>query len=291
VKRCDFMTQTDKPDRHPEQKISRRSFLAAGAFGLGGLLAGDALLREPQAVKVEETVLPLAKIPPGRELRLVHISDLHIRAFHDYYQKVAETVNALAPEIILITGDFLEKDRNLADVRRFLDLLRASKGIYAVQGNWEYWARLEGENMRRHLARAGVTLLIDQRLDLDLRKVPISVLGLDYPSSVDRLKTLQEQADPARVNLLLSHVPAFGHEELDPRIDLILCGHTHGGQVRIPFIPPFYLPRFSGSFVSGLYRVGPNDTPLYVTRGIGTSVFPVRFLCRPEITLLRLQTV
>jgi uncharacterized protein len=283
------MNQTEQQNSKIKGKISRRRFLAAGSLGLGGLLAGNALLREPQALKVEEITLPLAKIPPGRELRLVHISDLHIRTFHGYYQKVADTVNALAPEIILITGDFLEKDRNLSDVRRFLDLLRAAKGIYAVQGNWEYWARLEGENMRRHLARAGVTLLIDQRFDLDLRKVPFSVLGLDYPSPVDRLKQLQELADPSRVNLLLSHVPAFRHEELDGRIDLILCGHTHGGQVRVPFAPPLYLPRFSGSFVSGMYRVGPTDTPLYVTRGIGTSMFPVRFLCRPEITLLRLH--
>ncbi|MEJ2200971.1 MAG: hypothetical protein P8X63_08160, partial [Desulfuromonadaceae bacterium] len=82
---------------------------------------------------------------------------------------------------------------------------------------------------------------------------------------------------------------AFRHKELDSRIDLILCGHTHGGQVRIPFVPPFYLPRFSGDFVAGMYRVGPNATPLYVNRGVGTSIFPVRFMCRPEITLLRLH--
>lgn len=285
------MNQTEQPESANQGKMSRRRFLATGTLGLGGLLTTDALFREPQAFKVEEVALPLAKIPPGRELRLVHISDLHIRAFHSYYQRVARTVNDLAPEIILVTGDFLEKDRNLSDVRRFLELLHASMGIYAVQGNWEYWARLEGENMRRHLARSGVTLLIDQRLDLDLRNVPISVLGLDYPSTVDRLKKLQEEADPSRVNLLLSHVPAFNHEELDGRIDLILCGHTHGAQVRIPFVTPFYLPRFSGSFVSGMYRVGPTDTPLYVNRGIGTSIFPVRFMCRPEITLFRLQTV
>jgi predicted MPP superfamily phosphohydrolase len=97
------------------------------------------------------------------------------------------------------------------------------------------------------------------------------------------------RTDPARVNLLLSHVPAFDHQRLDGRTDLILCGHTHGGQVRLPFLPPLYLPRFSGRFVEGMFRVGPHATPLYVTRGIGTSLFPVRFLCPPEITLLRLQ--
>ncbi len=271
--------------------ISRRRFLVAGATGLGGILLGDALLREPRSFVVEETALKVAKIPPGRELRLVHLSDLHIRSFHGYHQRIADAVRALAPDMILLTGDYLEKERNLKEVRRFLKQLRAPRGVFGVQGNWEYWARLEGENLRRHFARVGTTLLIDQRRDLEIRGVPLSVLGLDYPSPADALKRLQKSADPARLNILLSHVPAFDHSALNDRIDLILCGHTHGGQIRIPFVLPFYLPRFSGHYVSGLYQVGQERTPLYVNRGIGTSVFPVRFLCRPEITLLRLQAV
>jgi predicted MPP superfamily phosphohydrolase len=282
------MTTTDETTEKSRTRLSRRRFLAAGTLGLGGLLAGNTLWWEPRALQVEELALPLAKIPPGRELRLAQISDLHIQSFNDYHRRVADAVNALNPEIILITGDFLEKDRNLADVRQFLKLLRAPRGIFAVQGNWEYWARLEGENLRRHFAGVGVTLLIDERFDLEVRDVPLSILGLDYPSPVDHLLKLQQQADPARINLLLSHVPAFRHQQLDGRVDLILCGHTHGGQVKIPFVDPFYLPRFSSPFVAGLYRVGPSDTPLYVNRGIGTSVLPVRFLCRPEITLLHL---
>lgn len=282
------------PDEKPETsapRLSRRRFLSLGAVGLGGLVAGDALFREPEHFQIEELLLPLAKIPPGRELRLVQISDPHIRAFYGYYRRIAEAVNALAPGVILITGDFLEKGRNLADVRQFLKLLQAPMGIFAVQGNWEYWARLEGENLRRQFAGVGVTLLIDERFDLELRNVPLSILGLDYPSPVDHLTALQNHADPARVNLLLSHVPAFEHRRLDSRIDLILCGHTHGGQVKIPFVTPFYLPRFSAPFVAGMYQVGPFHTPLYVNRGIGTSLFPVRFMCRPEITLLRLHAV
>ena len=70
--------------------------------------------------------------------------------------------------------------------------------------------------------------------------------------------------------------------------DLILCGHTHGGQVRLPLIKPFHLPRHSGQFISGLYRVGQKRVPLYVSRGIGTSILPVRFFCPPEISLIRL---
>lgn len=268
--------------------ISRRTFLVGGGALLGTGVLGDALVREPNDFEVREVVVPLAKMPPGREIRLVHLSDLHLRTFHNYYQRVAAAVDALTPDLILLTGDYLEENRNISEVRRFLKLLQARAGIFAVQGNWEYWARLEGETLRRHFARTHIELLINERRDLELQGLPLSILGLDYPSAADTLEKLQGEADPGRLNLLLSHVPAFSHERLDGRVDLILCGHTHGGQVRIPFVHPFYLPRFSGRFVEGMFQVGDTDTPLYVTRGIGTSVFPVRFLCRPEITFMRL---
>lgn len=281
---------------HPEDKaaagrkktLSRRHFLVGAGIGAGLAIFANGVLREPRAVRVEEIRLPLAKVPPGREIRIVHLSDLHMRAFSGYYRKVARMVMDLEPEVILLTGDYLEKERNLGGVRGFLENLRAPGGIFAVQGNWEYWARIEGENLRRHFARWGATLLIDERADNEVQGVPVSLFGLDYPSPADALQDLQRQADPGRLNLLLSHVPAFSHKYLNGRFDLLLAGHTHGGQVRLPFISPFYLPRFSGDYVAGLYHVGPSKTPLYVTRGVGTSMLPVRFLCPPEITLLRL---
>ncbi len=268
--------------------ISRRRFIIGASVGAGLAVLANGVVREPHAVRVEEIRIPLAKIPPGRDIRIVHLSDLHMRSFSGYFRKVARLVMDLEPEVILLTGDYLEKERNLGGVREFLHYLQAPGGIFGVQGNWEYWARIEGENLRRHFARWGATLLIDERIDSEIQGVPVSISGLDYPSPADALRSLQRQADPGRLNLLLSHVPAFAHDQLDDRFDLLLAGHTHGGQVRLPFLFPFYLPRFSADFVAGLYRVGPAQTPLYVTRGIGTSVLPVRFLCPPEITLLRL---
>jgi len=278
---------TEEAEQTKGRGISRRTFLLGGSALFAGGIVTDALL-EPQTFRIEEMALPLAKVAPGRELRIVQISDLHIRSFGGYFRRVAQAVNALAPELILLTGDYLERSRNIRGVQRFLRLLQAPLGVFAVQGNWEFWARVEGENLRRHFAAAGATLLINERRDLEVQGIPLSLLGLDYPSSADLLQQLQASAEPNRLNLLLSHVPAFAHELLDGRIDLILCGHTHGGQIRVPFVPPFYLPRFSGRFVAGAYQVGPTATPLYVTRGVGTSIFPVRFLCRPEITLFRL---
>jgi hypothetical protein len=189
----------------------------------------------------------------------------------------------------VLTGDYLEEERNIRGVLELLRLLKAPQGVFAVQGNWEYWSRLEGENLRRHFAGAGVRLLINERADVEVNGQQLSILGLDYPSSGDQLRRLQEQADPARFNLLLSHVPAFPHEQLARHLGLILCGHTHGGQVRLPLLPPLYLPRFSGRFVAGLYRVGQYQIPLYVNRGIGTSVLPVRLACRPELTVVEMN--
>lgn len=269
--------------------LSRRRFLALGTAGLAVAGLTDLLWIEPRGVRVEQLVQPTGQ--SGRPVRLVQISDLHLEEFNGYFRKVAALVAGLNPDLIVLTGDYLEEERNIRAVLDFLRQLKAPHGVYAVQGNWEYWSRLEGENLRRHFHGAGVKLLINERSDLDIGGQRLSILGLDYPSSSDQLRRLQEQADPTRFNLLLSHVPGFSHEHLERHIGLILCGHTHGGQVRMPLLPPLYLPRFSGRFVAGSYQVGRHHTPLYVNRGIGTSVLPVRLNCRPEITVVTLNGV
>jgi predicted MPP superfamily phosphohydrolase len=274
------------PARLHHQHLSRRRFLTLGAAGFAAAGLADVVWVEPRGVRIEP--LAVATGQRGETVRAVQISDLHLNELDGYFREVADQVTGLAPDFIVLTGDFLEEERNLRGVLAFLRLLRAAHGIYAVQGNWEYWARLEGDNLRRQFHSAGVQLLINERADLEINGQQLSLLGLDYPSASYQLRQLQAQADPARFNVLLSHVPAFAHEVLDRRTGLILCGHTHGGQVRLPLLPPLFLPRFTGRFVAGLYRVGQYNAPLYVNRGIGTSILPVRMLCRPEITLIEL---
>jgi predicted MPP superfamily phosphohydrolase len=266
--------------------LTRRRFLMGGAGTLGAAFLGDTLWYEPQAVQVER--LFVAGSRSGSPLKLVQISDLHLKHLSDIHREVAAKISELSPDLIVLTGDYLEEKRNIRGVLDFLELLHAPQGIFAVQGNWEYWSRLEGENLRNHFAGTGVRLLINERADVDAKGHALSILGLDYPSSSNQLLQLQGNIDPARVNILLSHVPAFAHEELSRHTSLILCGHTHGGQVRLPGIPPLYLPLYTGRFVAGRYEAGPHKTPLYVNRGIGTSVLPMRFMCRPEITLVEI---
>lgn len=270
--------------------FSRRRFLTAGAGLAGGLFLGKACWYEPRTFVVEELNLSIAKIPPGPGLRIVHLSDLHLRTLPDHFAAAATTINELRPDLILLTGDYLDQARKLEGALKFVKMLRSEAGIFAVQGNWEYWARLEGEPLRRKLAKAGVELLIDERRDLLIRGIPLSILGIDYPSASHSLEKIRQAAVSNRLNIVLSHVPAFDHDTLAPLTDLILSGHTHGGQVRLPYIQPFYLPRFSGPFIAGLYRVTAHRMPLYVNRGMGTSVFPVRLFCPPEIALLQLHS-
>lgn len=283
------MAMGHRTTRAKNRGLSRRNFLWLTLGITNALVLGDGLYLEPRDLQVEEIPLPLAKIPPGRELRLAQLSDLHIRSCNGYIKKVAHTTNALRPDLILLTGDFFDFHRNIDGVLEFLHLLKAPLGVFAIQGNWEHIVGYAGERLRRLLGPWKGTLLIDQRYDLEWQGVPLSLLGLDYPSSSKHLKHFQGRIDNNRLNLLLSHAPAFDHDFLGEEVDLILSGHTHGGQVRLPFLPPLYLPAHSGRFVAGLYRVGRSGTPLYVTRGIGTIEIPVRFFCRPEITLLRLQ--
>ncbi|MGK2943827.1 MAG: metallophosphoesterase, partial [Desulfuromonadales bacterium] len=251
----------------PRRGVSRRRFLSLGMAGIAGAFVADTAWYEPQALQVERIALPSNS--PGRQVRLLQISDLHLSGFNRYFAKVTRQVADLQPDLIVLTGDYLEEERNIRGVLSFLKELKATHGIYAVQGNWEYWSRLEGENLRRHFAGVGVKLLINERADLEIYGRALSIFGLDYPSATDYLHQLQREVDPQRFNLLLSHVPAFAHEQLNKHINLILSGHTHGGQVRLPFLPPLYLPRYSGRFVSGFYQVSEHRIPLYVSRGVG----------------------
>ncbi len=272
------------------ESLSRRKFLF-GSLAFSGAVFADAWLRQPTDLEVSQTRLPISKIPSGKELRVVHLSDLHLHRYDRYFRQVAAATSTLNPDLILLTGDYVEEARNLSGVLDFLAQLKAPAGVFAVQGNWEYWALIEGKNLRDKFRSKGVELLINQRADIDYKGVAISILGIDFPSPSGSVQQLNDAAEKSRVNIALSHVPAFQHEIMDDTSDLILCGHTHGGQVRLPMLKPFHLPRHSGRFVDGLYRVGKKDTPLYVTRGIGTSIMPLRFFCPPEINLIRLVGV
>ncbi|RLG48039.1 MAG: metallophosphoesterase [Thermoproteota archaeon] len=253
-------------------RVTRRRFLLGSAAFLGAL-AVDCLVVEPSSVSVEE----LSAGGPG--LTLIQLSDLHLRGIGRREEEALRIIEEVDPDLVVITGDFVSDLSGLRPMETFLSEL-ASWRVYGVLGNWDYWA--DPESVAKTAGDCGVRVLRNEWV----REGPLTIVGVDDP--------VVGAADPERAFsgaegefvLALAHAPdvlAFG----DQRADLLLVGHTHGGQVRLPLVGPLYVPsRFGARYSAGLYET--SWGPMYVNRGLGWTGLPVRFLCPPEVTVVRL---
>lgn len=233
--------------------------------------------------------------------RVVQLSDLHLRRVGYTEEKVVEKVNALNPDLLLLTGDLVDRPEGLPLLDTFLQKINA-KNKYAILGNWEYWGGVDPRELRRIYSHRGVTLLVNECVEYSNDGVIYQVAGLDdftagtpderkiYEACKDDSKSLvsaflRRDEQMPKPLVLMQHSPGYfaGREPLAKRMHLLtLSGHTHGGQISL-FGIPLWTPPGSGPFVSGWYVTGYRD--LYVSRGIGTSVAPFRFGSRPEIAV------
>jgi len=223
-------------------------------------------------------------------VRIVHISDLHIEEESKRELAVPDMVNNLNPHIIVMTGDYLNEGAPVDYLKRFLAKLKCPFGIYAVSGNWDT------NSIMSVLKESGVTLLDDRKIILNIHGTQINLYGLSFSSGLNRAKkTLDELgAENEGLNILLCHMPDIFPDIENINMDFVLCGHTHGGQVRIPFYGALVtLSRYGKLFEEGWYKSG--NTMMYVNRGIGLEGMApaprVRFLCRPEIMLLEVSRI
>lgn len=190
------------------------------------------------------------------------------------------------PDAILITGDTLADPLGnysaCMRVYRQLSALDAPLGVWFVRGNWENYRPLRHERQFYH--DAGINLLLDQNHEL---RGNVWLIGLDDPStSSPNLKQAFAGVPENAYKIALFHAPFF-LPNVAGRVNLVLAGHTHGGQIRIPFVKPFWLPKGSGPFLEGWYEE--KGTRMYVNRGVGMSEIPARFLCRPEVAFITLE--
>lgn len=278
----------EREPRHPSV-LSRRRFVAttasAGVAGLG--IAGCAFGPAASAVEATYHVLPVPGLPAALDgIRVAQVTDTHLPANHAAATKSLAILASERPEVVVFTGDMVERADALGDLVAFAREARGSLASIAVRGNWELSAGLARETLAAAYEEAGVTYLQNESVGLRIGSGTLAVAGLDdtvlgEPDA--RAVAAEVEADAA---IWLLHGP--GYADLlppDTPAALLLAGHTHGGQIRLPFLPGF-APSGSGRFLAGWY---PTPTaPLYVSRGVGTTSVRARLFCPPEIPIITL---
>jgi predicted MPP superfamily phosphohydrolase len=269
----------------PPRFLSRRRVIAAAGAGFTALAAGG-IVRESRRLETTRHALGVPAAD-GRLVRLAQVSDLHMHAFTPFFEQVVARLHDLRPDVILFTGDMFERAAGLSVFETLLAECPRVPSV-AILGNWEHWSGVAIDTVRQVYDRHGTELLVNQSIDLVLGERRLRITGLDdFVGGVPNAAAALGMLAPAehRNHLLLVHCPAArdacplpdGH-----RADLVLAGHTHGGQIA-PFGFAPVRPPGSGRYVSGWYH--DSGPPLYVSRGIGTSFVPVRIGAPPEIAL------
>lgn len=278
---------------HPNRRLTRRSFLKLSALAAGGIAvyAGEVARHE---LSVEQHTLHLPRLPEAfRGMRVVQISDFHYAEFTEPYflREMVQRVNPLRPDMVVLTGDFVSYGPlPKSYARRHAGACAAilSKIVcplrYAIMGNHD--CSVGEKYVIGALLENGIPVLVNQAVPLEREGQRLWLAGLD---SADQKQSHPEIAIPRAGGepiIVLAHEPDILPQIAKYKVDLMLSGHTHGGQVRLPFLPPPVLPPLGKKYVEGLYRYG--ETQLYVNRGIGTVGLPLRLNCPPEITMLTL---
>ena len=266
-----------------------------GGSGLALALLVWGVLVEPGRLVLHEATLPIPHWSDSLSgLRVVALSDLHVGVLHVDLEKldeIVDTVNELSPDVVVLLGDYVIRGVAFGSfvppeaIAHKLGRLRARVGVLAVLGNHEWW--FDGERVRRALERAGVPVLEDDAVRLERRGSPLWIAGLAdvWTRSPDLEKALANVPAGEPV-IVLTHNPDV-FPTIPARVSLTLAGHTHGGQVRLPWIGSPIVPSSYGQrYVRG--HVVEDGQHLFVTTGIGSSILPVRIGVPPEIAVLTL---
>lgn len=270
--------------------------LGAAAVGAAALV-GDSVVLAPNRPRIVRKEFTLARWPRRMEgFTVAMLSDFHYDPYFSCHPLHAAIpmVNELRPDMIVLTGDFVTKPTFGSDEKaayeadpcaRVLRQLSAPYGLWAVLGNHD--AATDYRHVTEALQSQGIRVLANQSAPIERDGGRFWLAGVTdvLSHSADLPKTL-DNVPGAEATILLAHEPDFADRASKYPIDLQLSGHTHGGQIRLPWLPPLYLPKMGKKYVWGTYQVGP--LALYTNPGLGTIEVPVRLNCPPEITMITL---
>jgi predicted MPP superfamily phosphohydrolase len=277
--------------------INRRKFIQrAAAVGVAAI-AADSTLIEPNRPRLVRKEIRLRRWPSRLNgFTIALLSDFHYDPYFSVHpiRSAVEIVSRLRPDLVALTGDFVSASwlgsavRGAADAEPCAELLaklRAPHGVWAVLGNHD--AVAGADRVSEALNAVTVTTLSNQSVAIERDGARFWLAGVDdvLDGSPDLPGTLRG-IPSAEAVVLMAHEPDYADYVAGYPVDLQLSGHTHGGQVRIPFLPPLYLPPLAEKYISGLFQI--RALTLYTTPGIGTVDLPVRWNCPAEVTFITL---
>lgn len=227
----------------------------------------------------------------GFNAKVIHLSDIHFGNLFDSFwlKKIVKIVNGIGADFIFITGDFLlgENEAAISKLANILKDFKAKFGVWAVLGNHDLYC--DSGILIEELKKSNVEFLINQAVEFNIGNKPLWALGVNdpYHEEDDLISALREVAD-GHSKILLAHSPDIIDKAVECGIDLVIAGHTHGGQMRLPGFKKLISVDYGHKkYVSGLYNV--NGTLMYVNRGLGRVMLPFRLFCRPEIAVIEIE--
>jgi len=278
--------------------INRRKFIKRVAAAGVALVAADSAILEPNHPRLIRKEILLRRWPSRLDgFTIALLSDFHYDSYFSVHpiRRAVEMVNELRPDLIALTGDFVSvpwfgdraKGAALAEpCAQLLGKLQAPHGVWAVLGNHD--AFTEPDRITDVVQAVGIPVLSNRSVPIEKDGTRFWLGGIDdvLGGTSDLSSTLHSVPSDEAV-VLMAHEPDYADFVASYAVDLQLSGHTHGGQVKIPFLRPLYLPELAKKYVQGLFQV--RGLALYTNAGIGTVQLPVRWNCPPEVTLLQLK--
>lgn len=279
----------------PDQQKScftRRDFLKiAGVLAGGGLAASYPVMIERYLIGVNHYTIPVLRLPPAFDgFTIVHLTDLHLGRLTSLsiIEYVIDQANRLSGDITVLTGDYvlgMNIDEPMNQVWPVLMRAQAPQGVYAVLGNHDHWA--DAQRSIHWLRKSGFDLRHKAiPLERDGQRMWLGGTG-DYWEDRQTIDEIFSGIPAGECKIVLAHNPDSADVAFQTQIDLMISGHTHGGQVRLPFVGAPRLPVKNKKYSSGL--VTSDRFPVFISRGIGYAIYPVRFNCPPEIAVLTLR--
>ena len=242
---------------------------------------------EANSLSLERVSVRLARLPKKLDgFRIIHLSDIHHSPFTGlgHIERAVKIANRLRPDMFVLTGDYVSHEREyIRPVADVLGRLESEFGTYACLGNHDHWT--DADLVTETFKAAGINVLINEGFRFEGRGGSIWLAGVDdHMVGKTDLAAALRGSYPDEMKMLLAHNPIIFRQAVRQGVDLTFSGHTHGGQVKVRDPKRRILPRRKLS--SGLHRR--KDSQIYITRGIGTVVLPVRYQCPPEISLIEL---